>query len=119
MLQRPKPVQKLSKDELIDQLQQQNKYLMGHLQKQQEDGFYKRLDYLFKIVENAKLFIELDKDFVLKSVAEIVDTITIPVPEPQTKECDSDCDCAKGVTPTEEFNTNSEVTSTNYSSVVK
>ena len=78
MLQGQKPVQKISKEELIDQLQQQNKYLMGHLQKQQEDGFYKRLDYLFKVVENAKLFIELDKDFVLKSVSEIIDTITMP-----------------------------------------
>lgn len=78
MLQGAKPEQKLSKDELIDQLQQQNKYLATHLQKQQEEGFFKRLDYLFKVVENAKLFIELDKDFVLKAVSEIVNTITIP-----------------------------------------
>ena len=78
MLQGTRPEQKLSKDELIDQLQQQNKYLIGHLQKQQEEGFYKRLDYLFKVIENAKLFIELDKDFVLKSVDEIIETMTMP-----------------------------------------
>lgn len=91
----------MSKDELISQLQQQNRYLMVELRKQNEEGFYKRLDYLFKVVEHAKLFVEVDKDFVLKTVAEIVDTITIEVPEEvgtyaeasETKECTPESGC--------------------------
>lgn len=78
--------QELTREQLknaCDQLQQQNKFLLEQIQKQNEIGFYKRLDYLFEVTKNASLFIELDKDFVKRCVAEIVDTITIPVQDNQ------------------------------------
>lgn len=70
---------KLSYEELNNvagQLQQQNKFLMEQLQKQNSESFYKRLDYLYKTIEFKSVFPE---EFVSECVNEIVDTITIKV----------------------------------------
>ena len=84
-----KEKKELSHEELknvANQLQQQNKFLIEQLKKQQEEGFYKRLDYLFKVVEFPQLFLKSDEDFVMKCVNEIVDTITIPDETKSTEE---------------------------------
>jgi hypothetical protein len=73
-----KEQKKLSYEELgnvAGQLQQQNKFLLEQLQKQQGESFYKRLDYLFKVVELKEVFPE---EFIGDCIDEIVSTITIP-----------------------------------------
>lgn len=80
--------EKLSYEELSNvagQLQQQNKFLIEQLKKTQEEGFYKRLDYLYKTVELNEFFPE---DFVFNCVNEIIGTMTIPeeVKQQETQE---------------------------------
>lgn len=62
----------------VDQLQQQNKFLRDKLMEQQHEELYKRIDYLFKVVENAALFAEIDKEFVKTTAVEIMAILTIP-----------------------------------------
>jgi len=73
-----KEKKELSHEELKNvagQLQQQNKFLIEQLQKQQGESFYKRLDYLYKTLEFRGVFPE---EFIGKCIDEIVSTITIP-----------------------------------------
>ena len=73
-----KEQKKLSYEELANaanQLQQQNKFLIEQLQKNQGESFYKRLDYLYKTIELKEVFPE---EFTGKCIDEIVSTITIP-----------------------------------------
>ena len=73
-----KEQKKLSYEELgnaCNQLQQQNKFLIEQLQKQQGESFYKRLDYLYKTIEFKEVFPE---EFIGACIDEIVNTITIP-----------------------------------------
>ena len=81
---------KLSYEELgnvASQLQQQNKFLIEQLQKNQGESFYKRLDYLYKTLELKEVFPE---EFIGSCIDEIVSTITIPEevkqPDPQVVE---------------------------------
>lgn len=77
---------KLTYEELSNvagQLQQQNKFLLEQLQKQNGESFYKRLDYLFKIVEMKDSF---SKEFVNNCIDEIGDTITIKPEDIQQSE---------------------------------
>lgn len=62
-------------ENIAHQLSEQVKQLYVKLQEANMANMFKRLDYLFKIVENAHSF---DRDFVLKCIAEIEDIITIP-----------------------------------------
>jgi hypothetical protein len=83
-----KEQKKLSYDELSNvavQLQQQNKFLLEQLQKQQGESFYKRLDYLFEVVKLKDVFQE---KFINSCIDEIVGTITIQeeVKQPDTQE---------------------------------
>jgi hypothetical protein len=73
-----KEQKKLSYEELsnvVSQLQQQNKFLIEQLQKNQGEAFYKRLDYLYKTLEFKEVFPE---EFIGDCIDEIVSTITIP-----------------------------------------
>ena len=68
----------LTYDELKNvagQLQQQNKFLIEQLQKNQGEAFYKRLDYLYKTIEFKEVF---PSEFIGACIDEIVSTITIP-----------------------------------------
>jgi len=68
----------LSMDELknvVNQLQQQNKFLIEQFKKHNEESFYKRMDYLFKVLENKSLF---DEKFAFNCSMEIQETLTIP-----------------------------------------
>lgn len=83
-----KEKKELTYDELKNvagQLQQQNKFLIEQLQKNQGEAFYKRLDYLYKTIELKEVFPE---EFIGKCIDEIVSTITIPeeVKQPNNEE---------------------------------
>ena len=83
-----KEKKELSHEELKNvagQLQQQNKFLIEQLQKQQGESFYKRLDYLYKTIEFKEVFPE---EFIGYCIDEIVSTITIPeeVKQPDIEE---------------------------------
>lgn len=60
---------------VVDKLQNENYQLKLILQRSQREDIYKRMDYLFKIIENSVMFPE---DFLAKCTDEIVKAMTIP-----------------------------------------
>lgn len=62
-------------ENVAHQLSEQAKHLYAKLQEANMSNMFKRLDYLFKVVENAHAFKE---EFVAKCVAEIEDLMTVP-----------------------------------------
>lgn len=72
---RPEKVDYDTLKALNAQLGEQAKQLYYKLQEANMYNTFKRLDYLFKVVENAKVFSE---EFVNNCVSEIENTITIP-----------------------------------------
>lgn len=84
--------QKYSYDELNNicgQLQQQNQNLIRQIRQMDMSNTFKRLDYLFKVLElsNGSGNWEFKKEFVQSCIDEIEETITIPeeVEEAPTK----------------------------------
>ena len=73
--ERPEKMSYEQLEQVAHQLSEQARQLYSQLQKSNMTNMFKRLDYLFKIVENAHSF---DREFVLKCIAEIEDIITIP-----------------------------------------
>lgn len=72
-----KEEKKLSYDELKNiagQLQQQNAFMREQLLKSRNEEMYKRIDYLFKVLENSKMF---DVEFVANVALEITQILTI------------------------------------------
>lgn len=70
--------EKMSYEELENvaaQLSQQSQQLYARLQQAEMSNMFKRLDFLFKVVENAHAFSE---EFVANCVKEIEDIMTIP-----------------------------------------
>ena len=70
--------QKMSYEELeqvASQLSQQAQQLYARLQQAEMSNMFKRLDLLFKVVENAHAFSE---EFVAKCVKEMEESLTIP-----------------------------------------
>lgn len=57
------------------QLYQQNKQLVAQLKQVEMNNMFKRLDYLFKVVENSGMF---DHDFVVECTDEIKQAMIIP-----------------------------------------
>lgn len=73
-----KETQKMSYEQLeqvAHQLSEQTRQLYSKLQKSNMENVFKRLDYLFKVVENKDVF---SKEFLDKCVKEIEEIITIP-----------------------------------------
>lgn len=62
----------------IEALKSQNAQLMYQLQGANLNNMFKRLDYLFKVVENAAMF---DEAFVDQCIAEIKELMTPPEEE--------------------------------------
>jgi len=62
-------------ENIAHQLSDQNRQLHADLLKSQETAFFKRLDYLFKVLENYSHF---PVTFIDKCVKETVDIMTIP-----------------------------------------
>ena len=70
--------QKMSYEELeqvASQLSQQAQQLYARLQQAEMSNIFKRLDLLFKVVENAHAF---NEEFVARCVKEIEEIMTIP-----------------------------------------
>lgn len=69
---------KLDYDQLnnaAQQLAQQNLKLRKYVQQLESSNFFARLEYLFKVLENSKMF---TKEFVDSCVKEITESMTIP-----------------------------------------
>lgn len=62
----------------VEALKSQNAQLMYQLQGANLNNMFKRLDYLFKVVENAAMF---DEAFVDQCIAEIKELMTPPEEE--------------------------------------
>ena len=65
-------------ENLCHQLSDQSQTLYRKLQEANMTNMFKRLDYLFAVVENRGAFPE---DFVKKTIDEIVSSMTIPEPD--------------------------------------
>lgn len=70
-------------ENIAHQLSNQAKQLYAKLQEANMVNMFKRLDYLFKVVENAHAF---NEEFVAKCVAEIEDLMTVPETEEETED---------------------------------
>ena len=82
--------EKLSYEELENvahQLSEQNRQLYAKLQEVNISNMFKRLDYLFKVVENASMF---DLEFCTECTEEIKKLITIPEEDSEKPDAESD-----------------------------
>lgn len=80
---RPEKMSYEQLENIAHQLSEQSRQLYAKLQEANMANVFKRLDYLFKVVENAHAFSE---EFVTKCVAEIEDLMTIPESEEKTED---------------------------------
>ena len=80
---RPEKMSYEQLENIAHQLSDQAKHLYAKLQEANMVNMFKRLDYLFKVVENAHAFNEA---FVAKCVAEIEDLMTVPDTEEETED---------------------------------
>ena len=74
-------------ENVAHQLSEQNRQLFAKMQELNMANMFKRLDYLFKVVENGHMF---KQDFLEKCVAEIESIITIPKQEEESEVEDKD-----------------------------
>ena len=75
-----KEKKELTYDELKNvagQLQQQNKFLIEQLQKNEYADLHKRIEYLFKVLDNEKLFSVFDDMFVNDVISELISILKI------------------------------------------
>lgn len=70
-------------EQVAHQLSEQARQLYSQLQKSNMTNMFKRLDYLFKVVENGHMF---KQDFLEKCIAEIEELMTVPEVEEDNKE---------------------------------
>lgn len=82
---RPEKMSYEQLENVAHQFSEQAKQLYSQLQAANMTNMFKRLDYLFKVVENGHVF---NQEFLNKCVAEIEELITIPeeVEETENKE---------------------------------
>lgn len=84
-VQRP---EKMSYDQLesvAHQLSEQNRQMFAKIQELNMANVFKRLDYLFKVVENGHMF---KQDFFEKCIAEIESIMTVPEQEEEPETVD-------------------------------
>ena len=84
-VQRP---EKMSYDQLesvAHQLSEQNRQMFAKLQELNMVNMFKRLDYLFKVVENGHMF---KQDFLEKCIAEIESLMVVPEQEEEPETTD-------------------------------
>ena len=77
-VQRPEKMSYEQLENVAHQLSEQNRQLFAKLQELNMVNMFKRLDYLFKVVENGHMF---DQDFLEKCIAEIESLMTVPEQE--------------------------------------
>lgn len=70
-------------ENVAHQLSEQNNQLYSQLQTINMSNVFKRLDYLFKVLENEHMF---SQNFVTKCAKEVEETITIPEESKENKE---------------------------------
>lgn len=73
--ERPEKMSYEQLENVAHQLSEQAKQLYMKLQAANMSNMFKRLDYLFKVVENGHMF---KQDFLEKCIAEIEEIITVP-----------------------------------------
>ncbi len=75
-----KEKKELTYDELKNvagQLQQQNKFLIEQLQKNEYADLHKRIEYLFKVLEHKNTFANTDSGFVDEVISELISILKI------------------------------------------
>lgn len=80
--------EKMSYDQLesvAHQLSEQNRQMFAKIQELNMANVFKRLDYLFKVVENGHMF---NQDFFEKCIAEIESIMTVPEQEEEPETTD-------------------------------
>lgn len=70
-------------ENIAHQLSEQSRQLYAKLQEVNMANVFKRLDYLFKVIENAYAF---NKGFVAKCITEIENLMTIPESEEEIED---------------------------------
>ena len=85
--ERPEKMSYGQLENVAHQLSEQNRQLFAKIQELNMANMFKRLDYLFKVVENGHMF---KQDFLEKCVAEIESIITIPKQEEESEVEDKD-----------------------------
>ena len=78
---RPEKMSYEQLENIAHQLSDQAKQLYAKLQEANMVNMFKRLDYLFKVVENTRNF---PVEFVTKCITEIMDLMTVPETEEET-----------------------------------
>ena len=81
--ERPEKMSYEQLEQVAHQLSEQARQLYSQLQKSNMTNMFKRLDYLFKVVENGHIF---KQDFFEKCIAEIEELMTVPEVEEKNKE---------------------------------
>ena len=81
-VQRPEKMSYEQLENVAHQLSEQNRQLFAKLQELNMVNMFKRLDYLFKVVENGHMF---NPDFLEKCIAEIESIITVPEQEEKSE----------------------------------
>ena len=76
--ERPEKMSYEQLENVAHQLSEQNRQLFAKMQELNMANMFKRLDYLFKVVENGHMF---KQDFLEKCIAEIESIMTVPEQE--------------------------------------
>ena len=84
-VQRPEKMSYEQLENVAHQLSEQNRQLFAKLQELNMTNMFKRLDYLFKVVENGHMF---KQDFFEKCIAEIESIMTVPEQEEEPETTD-------------------------------
>lgn len=71
-------------NEACSQLYQQNQYLQNQLKQANLSNMFKRLDYLFKVLECEKVI--KDSEFISSCVDEIKEALSVDSSEPEEKQ---------------------------------
>ena len=84
-MQRPEKMSYEQLEGIAHQLSEQNRQLFAKLQELNMTNMFKRLDYLFKVIENGHMF---EQDFLEKCTAEVESLMTVPEQEekPETED---------------------------------
>lgn len=84
-MQRPEKMSYEQLEGVAHQLSEQNRQLFAKLQELNMANMFKRLDYLFKVIENGHMF---KQDFLEKCIAEVESLMTVPEQEekPETED---------------------------------
>ena len=84
-MQRPEKISYEQLESVAHQLSEQNRQLFAKLQELNMTNVFKRLDYLFKVIENGHRF---EQHFLEKCIAEVESLMTVPEQEekPETED---------------------------------